>query len=310
MHSPESHQSGKISLEALLQLKRVERPTPEFWERFEADLRTKQLAAIVEKRPWWVAFRLPHGAALLARWQVPALAGAASLLVVSVVGVRAWRPVAAAPQERVVASTPVAAVVTKTVAAMPVQLEASALAVAPVIEMRLPAPTPAVVEVAREESRAAGAVQVAAEVPRAPIAPAMEVAAKDVAQASSALVSVTLPAQVVEPVNAVELPEVVFAEGVQAEQVAEFGGGFQAESGVISADSALPSKVRALPIALGEGRRGRILAGMLVADNKYEGDRAAMGQGREIHSANWIEEASSDRLGRLGMGGDRLILKF
>jgi len=45
-----------LNLEALLRLKRAERPQPEFWARFESELRTKQLAAIVAKRPWWHGF--------------------------------------------------------------------------------------------------------------------------------------------------------------------------------------------------------------------------------------------------------------
>ena len=43
----------KVTLEDLLQIKRAERPAAEFWPRFEQELRAKQLAAIVETRPWW-----------------------------------------------------------------------------------------------------------------------------------------------------------------------------------------------------------------------------------------------------------------
>jgi len=44
-----------VTLEDLLQLKRAERPSPEFWTRFESELRAKQLTAIM-KRPWWRRF--------------------------------------------------------------------------------------------------------------------------------------------------------------------------------------------------------------------------------------------------------------
>ena len=44
---------SKVSLEDLIRLKRAERPAPEFWAEFEEQLRRKQLAAIVDKRPWW-----------------------------------------------------------------------------------------------------------------------------------------------------------------------------------------------------------------------------------------------------------------
>jgi hypothetical protein len=43
----------ELTLEDLLRLKKAERPPAEFWAGFEAELRTKQLAAIVGRRPWW-----------------------------------------------------------------------------------------------------------------------------------------------------------------------------------------------------------------------------------------------------------------
>ncbi len=44
---------SRVTVEDLLHLKRAERPRPEFWAGFEAELRTKQLAALVERKPWW-----------------------------------------------------------------------------------------------------------------------------------------------------------------------------------------------------------------------------------------------------------------
>lgn len=46
-----------VSLEDLLRLKRAERPPAEFWNEFDRQLRAKQLAALVEKRPWWHGLR-------------------------------------------------------------------------------------------------------------------------------------------------------------------------------------------------------------------------------------------------------------
>lgn len=46
-----------VSLEDLLRLKRAERPPAEFWSEFDRQLRAKQLAALVEKRPWWHGLR-------------------------------------------------------------------------------------------------------------------------------------------------------------------------------------------------------------------------------------------------------------
>jgi hypothetical protein len=47
-----SYAPQKPTLEELLRLKRAERPAEEFWARFEAELRAKQLAALVEKPSW------------------------------------------------------------------------------------------------------------------------------------------------------------------------------------------------------------------------------------------------------------------
>ena len=79
------------TLEALLQLKRAERPAPEFWEKFDRELRQKQLAALVQERRWWQ--RLDLG---LPRWAY-APAGAAAALALSIVSVRMVMPVAEAP---------------------------------------------------------------------------------------------------------------------------------------------------------------------------------------------------------------------
>jgi len=49
----ETERPTKVTLEDLLQLKRAERPPAEFWPEFEQELRAKQLAAIVQMRPWW-----------------------------------------------------------------------------------------------------------------------------------------------------------------------------------------------------------------------------------------------------------------
>jgi hypothetical protein len=46
-------QRPRVSLEDLLRLKRAEKPPADFWKGFEQELRQKQLAALLEKRPWW-----------------------------------------------------------------------------------------------------------------------------------------------------------------------------------------------------------------------------------------------------------------
>jgi hypothetical protein len=44
---------SRVTVEDLLRLKRAERPRPQFWAEFERELRQKQLAALVERKPWW-----------------------------------------------------------------------------------------------------------------------------------------------------------------------------------------------------------------------------------------------------------------
>jgi hypothetical protein len=77
----------KITVEDLLRVKRAERPPVEFWARFEQELRAKQLAAIVDKRPWWHA--LSRTLAGTARFHLPL--GATAVLALSVFVVREYR---------------------------------------------------------------------------------------------------------------------------------------------------------------------------------------------------------------------------
>jgi len=97
----------QVILEDLLRLKRSERPDTEFWHQFEREMRVKQLAAIVEPRPWWAPF-IRMGSRM-ARYQLPV--GAAAILALTFITVREYRlPEATGTQfisESVVASAPV-----------------------------------------------------------------------------------------------------------------------------------------------------------------------------------------------------------
>lgn len=86
MMNPEAKKSEKrqVTLEDLLRLKRAERPAPEFWSRFEQELRAKQLAAIVAKRPWWRTF--PELFAGKRRYHLPL--GATAVLAVTFLSLR------------------------------------------------------------------------------------------------------------------------------------------------------------------------------------------------------------------------------
>ena len=97
-----------ISVDDLLRLKRAERPPAEFWSEFDRQLRAKQLAAIVGRRPWWQDLtRVFSG---FRPYHLPL--GVATVLAVAFVSVRVNQPSvpatigAAAPGVAVVESVP------------------------------------------------------------------------------------------------------------------------------------------------------------------------------------------------------------
>ncbi|MCC6415143.1 MAG: hypothetical protein IT582_04460 [Opitutaceae bacterium] len=130
----------QVTLEQLLRVKRAERPSPEFWQQFEREMRVKQLAAIVEPRPWWAPF-IRIGARV-ARYQVPV--GATAIFALTLLTVREYQTPASsesgfAPviEERVVqtmpgpavtvvmSAHPAAATLAETDAAAPAQVAAN-----------------------------------------------------------------------------------------------------------------------------------------------------------------------------------------
>jgi hypothetical protein len=108
MMNPQDSKPSKrqVTLEDLLRLKRAERPAPEFWARFEQELRAKQLAAIVAKRPWWRT--LPETFAGLRRYQLPL--GATAILAITFLSVREYRSNSPVATPSTVAEQPVQAV--------------------------------------------------------------------------------------------------------------------------------------------------------------------------------------------------------
>ena len=80
-------QKRPVTLEDLLRLKRAERPPAEFWNQFDRELRAKQLAALVEKRPWWRTF--PRAFGSLSRYHLPL--GATAILALTFLTVREYR---------------------------------------------------------------------------------------------------------------------------------------------------------------------------------------------------------------------------
>jgi hypothetical protein len=83
---PQPDQNSKVTIEDLLRLKRAERPDPEFWSRFESELRQKQLTALVKKRRWW------HDLPVLLNRRVYLPVGATAIVAFTLVTVRYSAP--------------------------------------------------------------------------------------------------------------------------------------------------------------------------------------------------------------------------
>ncbi len=96
----------KVTVEDLLRVKRAERPPAEFWIRFEQELRAKQLAAIVDRRPWWHAASRKFAG--MARLHLPL--GASAVLAITFLTVRQYRDTSPSAQE--VSTSPAASALT------------------------------------------------------------------------------------------------------------------------------------------------------------------------------------------------------
>ena len=117
----------KITIEDLIRLKRAERPPVEFWASFEAEIRSKQLSAIVNKRPWWNG--LSRAAAVFNRYQLPF--GAAAALAITWAGIHYY----SASPSQVVSMAPAGAPEPRASAPSPVSL--AHVAAAPIADAKV-----------------------------------------------------------------------------------------------------------------------------------------------------------------------------
>ena len=125
-----SNEKRPVTLEDLLRLKRVERPPAEFWSEFDRQLRAKQLAALVQRRPWWSSLR--SSVVGLTRFHVAF--GAVAVLAISFISLRDETP-AARPGNNPDAA--LAVVAPATVAAAEAETSATAPAI-PAVELKRP----------------------------------------------------------------------------------------------------------------------------------------------------------------------------
>ena len=282
-----------VSLEDLLHLKRAEQPPEAFWLQFESELRAKQLAAIVDRSPWWSSWR--QVSRLLARQSLPI--GATAVLALGLLSYQGYRAHASTS----VVVVPVASVA-PSVSSNPAELNASIGASMDSVQDE-PAETTVADSAAPAPASAATASPSAVDA----VAPAQTrtaVAAASVAIAdpfSALMGSPNHPAQPVAPQSDAwnRFGDQQLAANSLASTV-----GFAPRA--FSTPISEPLAQMATPL---DERRAMLLSGSLPhAENAGE-DSSALNS--DDHSASHL---SDDRLyesvRRLGVGGNRLSIRF
>ncbi len=267
-----------VTIEDLLRLKRTERPPAEFWSEFERQLRAKQLAALVEKRPWWQSF--PVMLSGLSRHRVPF--GAAAAFALTILVVREYRStsVPAAQPAEAFATQDIVLPVSQSVAALPAEISLGAFA---------PTAVSAVPEI---QHPATAAFVAATELPLNP--------------------AVTVPASI--SVDSKPPASALAAMGTVGSLRAPSsldGSNFLASPAIFDARPVVASVPRNAidPLRLmnppGESRRARFLTAMVSSASVEAQPRTSE------RAANRIaEERLYDQVSRFGARGDRLQVKF
>ncbi len=300
----------KVTIEDLLRLKRAERPSPEFWTRFEQDLRAKQLAAIVEKRPWWIALRLPQAARVVARFQVPV--GAAAILALSFVVVNQYhfQPVAA-PLEQALpeaaASTSQGVIAAASSAPAPKMTESTvaiASVASPVEKPVVAVLSPKMIEtniVARSEVAADSSAQMRQPSQLTSMIPWGVGQANDTAASSQAPVSASLLETGLQvAANSDLVVTSLLGNAAANDNQTQTASAQVIEAKAVVAQAASPRELR----------RAKLLAGLVLADNATGSDVAHAINGRDLASNGISDDQLYDSARRMGMRGDRFTLKF
>jgi len=279
-----------VSLEDLLHLKRAERPPEEFWLQFESELRAKQLAAIVDRRPWWSSWRQFSG--LLARQSLPI--GATAVLALGLMSYQGYRM-------HTISS----------VVAIPAAPVPAAVAANPATDRSESAP--AVASEAADQVSADGVMSDAAPLAANDSAHSAATAAGRATNSAAAQVASSVPS---DPFSALVGSPNTPAAATQSDAWNHFGDKQLASNSLASTVGFTP-RAFATPVSeplaqmatpLDE-RRAMLLSGSLPrADNAAD---EATPLTSDDHSASQI---SDDRLyesvRRLGLGGNRLSIRF
>lgn len=277
-----------VTVEDLLRLKRAERPAADFWVQFDRELRTKQLAALVGKRPWWQRLSIRPLFVGFARWSLPL--GATAALAVSFFALRETDP-----RKSVVASAPAAAV--------PAALQPSPAVTAP---FGVPAAPVSPVAVAAEVAAVPVATPAAPveSPPPAPAAPAGEAVAGLTAIVPLLGGAPAAPAAVSPSARLIARNLAATADLVEPALKGTLLGGARAFEARVAATRAAvdPLQQMASPA---ERTRARLLTAMVSAISADDSSRTAERMARRID-----EDRLYDQVSRVGARGDRVNWKF
>jgi hypothetical protein len=267
----------QVTLEDVLRLKRVERPPAEFWTRFDRELRTKQLAALVERHSWWS--RLSGALARFGIYRLPL--GAGAVLALSFVGVRHYWPESVPPAPEFAVESETSAAVTPIGGILNIEPAGPALAdavILPVYDVR--------------DAGSAEPVDVAADV------------SSDLARESQYRISLLDPISDLQASDriAANLAAAQAAEPVVARSLLGASRGFETR--------ALPARTPAVdPLAQmshpSEARRVRIQSAMVMMNSLDQPARSGARVASRIS-----DERLYDQPQRLNGRGDRLSIKF
>lgn len=274
-----------VSVEDLLRLKRAERPPESFWADFDRQLRAKQLAALVEKRPWWHALSLRGVLAGMRRHPVPL--GAAVALAFGFFAVREGRRPAAS--ESVSAGAPVAALTPAQPALVPV-VESLASA-----RMPSPAPTASFTVAAVQVPVSEVATEVASTASLVDSAPAAFASAE--VEPSRSLFVGTVPLSLEAQSSLLMAPAEPVASGPL------LGGGTRVEARAPASRAAVEPLRQITPPA--DRRGSRILTAMVSMPSVENAMRTT-----ERAASRLSEEQLYDQIRRVGAVGAAVNVKF
>ncbi|MBI2516021.1 MAG: hypothetical protein HYV95_03825 [Opitutae bacterium] len=270
-------QRPKITVETLLRLKRAERPSAEFWTGFERELRQKQLTALLERRPWWQ--NLPQ--MISRRAYLPI--GATAVIAFTLVSVKYYTPSQVAPVDEASGAAPVAQV---SAAQTPHADNLGAVSMETVASGPTAAETPVI-----DDRTAVAASQSLSE---------------NIPTHSAELVPWSAPRQIEKP-----------SDRMLVENMAQLGrSGIELTTTPI--DSALPATPRMIDVATPvvelaavsalASKRNRLLAEL--TERRFTPEPQAPEIVRERLSRRLADPEFAERFSRIGVQGDRVLVKF